>query len=242
MQSNSSEDNDGTFADDSDRVVNFKLATYKYSRDEQEAIRRRISSGFSNEEWARLAHFAKCQEADLRFELNKLHKFYWDNRIDEWIPTRIGEKVHALLKRTQELKRDLKQVTNDENFYKGVFLEHNRSPAEYARELEQSFSALSQMESVLWDAHVRLEDPDSQPTYGPITAAIRHIDFVAHRHYIGGISFSKKHPFGVNFIVELFRLIDGKVKATYIESLLKEYLKKRAQWGGIDELLKQERN
>ena len=33
------------------------------------------------------------------------------------------------------------------------------------------------------DGHDRLVHPSPQPTYGPISAALRHVDFVAHRHH-----------------------------------------------------------
>ena len=224
---------------DNDRQQNFLLATYKYTSDERNAILRRMDTGFSNEEWGRLSHFAQCDDSALRFELNKLHRFYWHHRIDEWIPTSIGDTVQALLKRTQHLKRDLKKISNDPNFYKGVFLEHNRSPMKYADELEQSFRQLAHLESVLYDAQSRLDDTDSQPTYGPVTGAMRNVDLVAHQYYSAGISGSKTKPFGLNFIIELFGLLDVKVKPSYIETLLKEYLLRRKNWGGIDQIARQ---
>lgn len=230
------------YAGMNDRQIYFLLATHCYTLEERKTIMRRMRSGLSDDEWHRIAVFAQCNDRALLFDINKLAKIYWDDRIDQWIPTQIAENVSELLKKTQDLKRELKRTSNDPNFYKGIFLEHKRSPTEYSQGLETSFEDLSRLESLLIDAHDRLVHPSPQPTYGPISAALRHVDFVAHRHHEGGISFSKKKPFGINFILELFRLIDSKVKQSYIESLLKEYLKKRIQWGGIEQLVKQESN
>jgi hypothetical protein len=227
---------------DGRRAVLTLILSQGYSAEERNANLRRMTEGLSDVEWKRVNQYGQFPDERGRYEINKLLAFYWQNRVDEWIPDSIATKVQVLSDKTNGLMLDLKNVSNDHNFYKGIFAEYKRSPADYERELEIAYDQLSRLQSVLWDAKFRLLDGVSRASYGPVSAAIRNLDAVTHLHHPSGLSFSKKKPCGINFVLEVIAVIDAQVKPGYVETILKGYLAQRKRWGGVHAMVGQGRN
>jgi hypothetical protein len=222
-------------------ILKLILNSETYSPPAALDIVRHLQQGISDEEWSKLQRYSEFPDK-ARFEFPKLIQFYWKWRCQEWIPQATQQKVKAVRNMAVELMRELKELSNDDNFYKGIFAEYKRSSSEYEAELERARDNLSKLESALLDAEFRLVDGVSRASYGPAYAVIRSLDALAHGYGDHPISLSKKNPCGMNFVLEFFGMLDVQIKSSYVITILKAYLAQRESWGGIQNMVRQNRD
>lgn len=202
------------------QILQLIFSSEAYSDQEKELIRRRRIEGISDGEWAKVQQYARLPDL-ARIEINKLIAFYWNWRIDEWIPSSIQEKVKKVRLETLKLMDSLAELSCDDNFYKGVFLEYKRSPTAYERELTSARDQLSKLDNILVDAQYRLIDGVSRATYKVAYSAVRGLDAVCHSCGTQ-LSTSKKKLCGINFVLEVFALIDVQIAPGSVQHFLKD--------------------
>lgn len=221
-------------------ILKLILSSEAYSADAVKAIGRRLADGISDVEWRRVQQYASLPD-EARNEINRLISHYWNWRVDEWIPERIQQTVKQIRADTLRLKDKLAALSNDDDFYKGIFLEYKMSPAQYEYELRQASDHLSRLDTVLFDAEHRLVDGVSRASYKVTFTCMRALDAVCSS-FNREMTTSKKALCGSNFVLEVFGLVDVQIAPGSVTHLLKDYVYQRDAWGGSEEMMKQFRS